>query len=712
MSGVPDVRMEQWLNGGWVDLTGRVAAFDDWGEPCQISRGVGDSGEVAVGTLTAVLDNSDGALTPERPASPYYPTVTRFRPIRLRALIGGVWRGRFTGYVDGEELSWTDQAAAECFVSLSAIDAIGLASLMPLRSVAVEATAARGPIAYWPLTDQETTAAADQSGNSRPGLAPTQIGTAGEIGWTSGAVLPTDNGGGLTLTPASDTSGWYLRSESGVDLPASWSVSVLPAPAAKSGYVCQIGTDDYSIGIWYDTSSKKFSAIETLLDASGDPVDYVLSTSTSAWAAGLMETLVVTATTVKLGSSSTTGTRHNSDQMLGASIAVGGGFSVESGRARLYSGEVKHLAIWAGVVPAGLSADVRVGPAAMLTMSTAAATLLGWAGVPGVTVVTRGTDRPVVLVKTEGVTAADLLSSYAQGSMTRIFIDGDGQLVISAWDYYPTPVTAPLAEVEPEVVWGANPEGDVKQVTMAWPDGKTVTAVDPIGGSGSSDLPGVLDAASGASVAQWVASGRGGAGRLPQAPYDLLTLPSADVLALAEVGMPLVIPGLPPQLPSTSQSGVIDSYVETVGIATWTRQFVTSADDRDRMLIVGDASRGVVGSGRLAGPLGPLADGDSAAWRAGDAVTAAKLNSGAYPGGELQSGTVNVAAVANTPTSATVTFPSPFSSTPQVVVTPYATAVGLILGGYSVTAVTTTGFTVWLTRTTSVTTAIHWAAAN
>lgn len=707
MTGVPDVKLEQYLGGSWVDLTDRVAAFDDWGTPMQITRGVGDGGTVTPGGLTLTLSNDDGELTPERAASSYYPHLTRYRPIRLSAYIAGSWRGRFTGYVDTEPLAWLNGPATECVVNLTCTDAIGLAGGHVLRSAAVEAAVARGPLGYWSLTDSDVVA--EQSGNAaKVSLSPVQIGTEGEVAFASGVPMATDSSGGVVFTPNGTSGAVNLRSSQGLDLPASWALSIFPTPAAKDGYLVQIGTASYSLGIWYDTSTKKFSAIETMLDSSGDPIDYVLSTSTSAWAGG-METLTVTATTVKLGSSGTTGSRHNTDQMVGSLISVGGGMWVESGRAAHYSGAAVHMGLWSGTVPSGLADETTTGHADLFTMSTAISRLMEWAGVP-VTVVTRGTDRDVMLAKTDGITVLDQLTYYAQGSLSRIFVDGDGDLVVVGWDYSAPTVTAPSGEINPALEWGADPNADVSQVVMTWPDGTVYTATDAVG-AGSLDLPGVLTVADGQTVADWSVGAGVTRPRLAAVTYDLMTLPSADVLALAEVGEVLEVPGLPVQLPSTTEVGVVDIIVETLGVAQWDRQFTTSADSHDRVLLVGDATRGVVGVDYLAAPLGPETSG-GAAWRASDVMTAANLNARGYVGGELQSGSLTITPTASTPTSQAVTFATAFATTPVVTIGVETNKPGSEVQGFSVTGVSTTGFTAWVYRTNTTPVVLHWGAAT
>lgn len=710
---VPDVLMEMEFNGSWVDVTDRLL-WSESGAPVVISRGMGDGGVPEVGTMTFTLDNSDGELTPGRAASSHYPYVVRGRGVRFSIDEDGdaTFTEHFTGYVSAEPLSWADEAATDCRVSYTAVDGLGKAGQRPLRSVAVEATAARGPIGYWPLTDSESLAAADQSGNGRPSLTVHQQGTGGEAAWASGVVLPTDNVGGLVLTPESD-SGVWLRSDIGIDLPASWSLTVWPAPAAKDGFVCQVGTDAYSIGIWYDTSTQKMSAIETMLNTSGDPVDYVMSTTTATWAGG-METLTVTATTVKLGSSSTTGTRHNSDTMLDSLVAAGGAMAVESGRQRMYSGEVKHLAIWDGALPSGLADDVNTGPAAMFTMSTAIGTLLGWEGLSGAaaTVTVLGSDLDVALVKTEGLTAADVITSLMQGTLARFAFDGAGVPTVAAWDYAPAAVTLPSGAIDPDVEWVGDPDDDVSQVTVTYPDGSQYVT-GTTGEGAARDLPGVLSTAGSRGVAQWLLATANGDPRFADAPYDLLTLPSADAETLAglDVGSIVTIPGLPSQLPASSQTSVVDRLTETYGADAWRLQLATSPYVAGRLFIVGDATRGRVSEGYLAAPMGPDSGASSETWQAGEEVTHTKLNASAFAGSLMQSGTVTITPVANAATGQAVTFDTAFASTPRVVLSPADAAVGSEIKGVSVSGVSTTGFTAYVYRTNTTATALHWLAA-
>lgn len=706
MAGVPLVKLEHKVNGSWLDVTSRLY-WSDSGTPLEIQRGVAEDGGPLVGTGVFTLDNSDGALTTRRPASPHYPYLVRYRPVRFSAFIDGSWVYRHYGFLDSERITFGNESATDCRVTWSTIDHFGMAALKPLRSVAVEVTAAKSPLAYWPLTDTDTSAS-DQSAYPRPALVETQYKTGGEIGWASGRILTTELDGGVVFTPESD-GGIYLLSEDTIDLPASWALTVLITPGTKDGYVVQVGTAAYSLGLWYDTSTKKLSAIETKLDSSGDPIDYVLATTSATFPAFGVEHMTVTPTSVDLYTG-TTGTRHGGGTMKGASVSVGGAFAVESGRQRMFSGEIKHLALWSGTSPAVYD-DIVTGPSVMYTMESAIERVLAWSGLGTVVANTQGTNQPVVMQKIDGLSALDVIANYSLGSLARIFCAGDGTITVSAFDYIPAAVTAPAWMVGTEIEWAANPTGNVTDAVMTWPDGSAYTATEDAVYRSQVDLPGVLKSDAGKSVAEWVVLAQAEPG-FPLAPFDLLTIPDASVpdLALLECGSILTIPNLPAQLPSTTQTGVVDAITETIGADSWSLRVTTDSDSRSTIGIVGDTTRGVLGAGYVAGPLGP-STASGGEWKSGDLLTHTNLNARDFPGGMMQAGSLVVTPVANTPTSQAVTFPFAFPSTPTVVASPATTAPGSEVKEVSVVGASTTGFTVWVYRTNTTALTVYWVAA-
>ena len=77
----------------------------------------------------------------------------------------------------------------------------------------------------------------------------------------------------------------------------------------------------------------------------------------------------------------------------------------------------------------------------------------------------------------------------------------------------------------------------------------------------------------------------------------------------------------------------------------------------------------------------------------------------------IQSGSLSVTpTAANTVTSVVVTFPIPFETIPQVVLTPYTTVPNVVTCGVS--SISVTGFTLYMTRTTTTSTLFGWMATN
>lgn len=78
--------------------------------------------------------------------------------------------------------------------------------------------------------------------------------------------------------------------------------------------------------------------------------------------------------------------------------------------------------------------------------------------------------------------------------------------------------------------------------------------------------------------------------------------------------------------------------------------------------------------------------------------------------GNIQSGVESINPEANTPTSVNVEFSNEYSSPPVVVATPVTTVPGKTVTGVGVNNITTTGFTLWVTRTNTTETSVNWIA--
>lgn len=74
----------------------------------------------------------------------------------------------------------------------------------------------------------------------------------------------------------------------------------------------------------------------------------------------------------------------------------------------------------------------------------------------------------------------------------------------------------------------------------------------------------------------------------------------------------------------------------------------------------------------------------------------------------IQSGRVDIVPVANTPTKASVVFPQEFDLVPTVMTSANTSAPGTVVTGTAATNVTTKGCDIYLTRTSTTSTAVYW----
>lgn len=144
-----DVRVEiEFYAGSWTDVTSRV-----W----SASGGRGRSYELATpnsGQMTFVIDNSDGALTPENAASPFYPEVKLFKRIRLVVAHNTFEKTLWTGYIESYPLEYMVEGGHFETIPLVATDTLGALNRVTLPRVYEAFVRNMKPTRYWPLTDR------------------------------------------------------------------------------------------------------------------------------------------------------------------------------------------------------------------------------------------------------------------------------------------------------------------------------------------------------------------------------------------------------------------------------------------------------------------------------------------------------------------------------------------------------------------------------
>lgn len=589
----PEVKVEIKFNGTWADVSEYVSLAP--GSEISITRGrASEVDTTQPGTCSLLLDNTDGRFTPKSPASPCFPGVVPFVPIRVQVSTdaGATWRDRFTGYVEAWPVSFVAGVALSV-VRLTAVDLLGLAGLTPLSCYAANQIRALDPVAYYPLSeDTAATWADDISGHHQPRLDKTQRGTGGtfEFGNRDNLPTPMEGVGWALVTPAgANTNGIYLLSSSAMSsFGTEFTVVVLAKPAA-SGYIWQIQQGTYRLALYYDSSASKYRVRQY----NGSSWSTLVSTSATVTGT-YCEVLTVTATHVTLRSDATrTATARAAATFSSPTVYVGMCDDATSGFDDLLNGNVGQLAI----IGRALTMTATTGEADVLAGRITQASVgftqyaddllegaLAWAGFDGETVDYLGTRTELGFVATNGETVASLGDKLSRGTLGRCAVNPSGSLTWIGADYSPTIVELDAGDVDPSFEWVTDRGAYVTDLTTTLPSGGNYTYASATAGliRASREIVGVLPTdAECKELAQFIVSGSSLDPRIPNCTFDLLTLDTAivDELLDLESGAVLSLSNLPSQIPD-DQVLVVEGVVEKVGVKAWSLEFNTSPSSR------------------------------------------------------------------------------------------------------------------------------------
>jgi hypothetical protein len=129
----------------WTDISSSVQGFTTKrGRSYELDR-------IEAGTCGLILDNSDGAFTPGRTSSAYYPYVKPKRRLRITVVKNAVTYAVYDGFVERWPVEFNGAIVAE--VSIEASDAFRHLSDITLNTPMREACLDGTPTWYWPLTD-------------------------------------------------------------------------------------------------------------------------------------------------------------------------------------------------------------------------------------------------------------------------------------------------------------------------------------------------------------------------------------------------------------------------------------------------------------------------------------------------------------------------------------------------------------------------------
>lgn len=598
----PTLKIELNFAGStWTDVTSYVPAS----KGVSIDRGrQNETGTIAPGRATFTLENDDGRFTPGLTTGPYHP-IGRYVPVRISAQVGSTWYPRFAGYVSDWRVSWTSPLGTTAIASLTCVDLLALAGLRNLGTVAAQRILAHSPVAYWPLSDaQGTTHARDVSGNGAADLIVFKAGSGGtpliEFG-AAGGLRTAEGAGVVRLERASAAVGYYLY---GANLPtpgASFTVVSVCEPSS-SGYVWQLSTTGYGLGLYYDHATSLYYVREAVLGAGWT---YSTLATSSAVQSGLhVEIVTVTASQVVLLSDATraAGSRTSSTAFTSPTMSVGSSAAIASTEEGILSGTLSHVAI----IPSALTMTAG-GQAETLRDDLEAvdggpvedfiADLLSWAGYT-VTVGTLGGSTDVGLMATDGKSAASVIADISTGALGRFFVALDGDPTWAGFHYAPTATAFASTDLESDITWETDLAVYVTEVTTSLPSGGSYTATTTATAPRGTSIEGVLPTDEGCkAVADWLVDAATLAPRIPDCAFDILTntdTVKAAVLAL-DIGSRITISDLPAQIPD-DQALTIEGHSERISATEWLVGFNTSPTAAGDWLILNDATYGQMDS--------------------------------------------------------------------------------------------------------------------
>lgn len=244
----PTAKIEiEFVDSTWTDVT----AYWDAKRAITMSSGRSDTDErIQPGRLSGLMLVNDGRFTVGNTASPHYPNVASGRRVRVSLAdpVTGFFYDRWTGYIDGWPLSWSDNGNT-CWVTLSATDAL-LPLTEPLDGWLTLCHQRSGYTAYWPMTDNDETKQHAEVLAGWASLGAVLDATTCTEAGPAGDPKPLPNGGSYVgwwsgVLPATDFA-WYA---SCLFKSTSKGTAFVPL-RATSGGLAPMGSGGYEVGAY------------------------------------------------------------------------------------------------------------------------------------------------------------------------------------------------------------------------------------------------------------------------------------------------------------------------------------------------------------------------------------------------------------------------------------------------------------------------------
>lgn len=624
-----------------VDVWTDVSAYVRGEFPISITRGrTDDNGDISPSRMSMTLDNTDGRFTSGDAGSPYWPTVTRGRKVRVSiARPGGGTSYRFTGFIDGWPLRWPSGGEEYAVAEIVAVDRMAADDRDTLRSIVAEEILYADPYGYWPLSEPSgSVAAGDQSTHAAGSLTIGDFGAGGEIAFGAGTGPWTDGSPAVMFTRKTVSEGRYLRGfltetisgSAGMSVHVAFNASIVDGDHPGTLFsIGRYGMDRMvALYLWNDAGAMRLAMIDK--DPATWSADPTKSPRSQAFSGVLTqgETHSLVLTVDALGNADvylngvqrlpTTYTVVApwpvAEVCLGAVPGAYGsaaGGSTTGGAYPLYLGTMSHAAIIPTVLSSGamtaLADAVRNGFVGQLP-SDRITKYAGWRGITALAL------EPGVLstahLDTTGLGVSSAMAQVAASEVGRLFVDGQGRYVLQDRHHrYNRPVVAALtsADVSPDAQV-SDGVVIVNDVTATMPRGASVRVTDDasiaLHGRYAATVEVLTTSADDlAAQAAWLATRNANPQpRVTALPVDLLTLPAATVAALldVEIGDKVTVSSLPGQAATATVSLEIEGWTESISVTDWQMTFNTSQASTDAVWTLDHPTLSVLNANVLA----------------------------------------------------------------------------------------------------------------
>jgi hypothetical protein len=591
----------------WVNLTSRVRTVGAGVRPVQIRRGRGSEREdIQPSTLAVVLENTDHALLPGNPTSPYVSWWGQARKCRFVETANGVDFVRFTGFLKPLDLPDWAEPGIEQFVTVSAVDWLGRLDRAPafVGTLAEHIRTQGGTLVeHFPLDDPYPHASLLSLSNLTRFVVGFDTTVAAEpadlIQASSVAGPPGDDQSYLRFVPIS-SAGLYLaraRLEGPVTVAVGATDTIAVSVWLRADHVADSTTfrnnivtlvDSSGAGLFIDNSSSAGTLSATWRDLSGD---------TTIQTGRPLEREEWRLVTVRV--SMATGAM---DLWSGSDMAVSGTTAVVPGANTLTRLTLNSL--WEG---AEGQLQVRVGPPASTmtramhlaqyahgyrglhrqTVAERIATLAGYAGVPVADLdLNPGASTPMQRARLarQRPAAAMRAAADTEGG-ARLFTRGSGPIALLPRQVrYGQAVTLQIPYAWLERGLRYREDVPINDVTATQASGSPTRRTDATSvrrygtGGESTTLDTAIDADPG-NYASWTVQANATPRlRCPQLVIDLLPRTAAERAQLLglEIGQRIEVTGGPATIPTAARHLIIEGHVDETGVEARTITFNTS----------------------------------------------------------------------------------------------------------------------------------------